>query len=68
MKQYWKRSRAVRAFLSHLPLLVGAVIFLFPFVWLILSSLKTTEEAVMVPQPWIPSVLKQWPIDWGKVI
>ncbi|MFH1742048.1 MAG: carbohydrate ABC transporter permease, partial [bacterium] len=25
-------------------------------------------EAVMVPQPWIPSVLKHWPIDWGKVI
>ena len=36
-------------------LLVGAVAMLFPFVWMIMSSFKTTSDIYTYPPKWLPS-------------
>ncbi len=38
----------------HIPLLLLALIMLFPFVWMLLSSFKTTKEIVSIPPTWLP--------------
>ncbi len=40
----------------HGALLVGSIIFMFPFAWLIITSFKYPEEIVSYPPKWIPSV------------
>lgn len=35
-------------------LAVGSVLFLFPFVWLVMTSLKPIEQTMVVPPQWIP--------------
>ncbi|MBR6525606.1 MAG: carbohydrate ABC transporter permease [Clostridia bacterium] len=40
-------------------LLAGAVIFLFPFLWMLSTSLKTPQEIIAIPTVWIPKKL-QW--------
>ncbi|GAB4098297.1 carbohydrate ABC transporter permease [Sinomonas halotolerans] len=35
-------------------LIPGALIMLFPFVWMVLSSLKTVQETTQLPQPFFP--------------
>jgi len=62
------RRSLIRTFIPHLFLSIGAVIFLFPFLWVALTSLKGPDEVVQVPQPWIPSVLKHWPIQWKVAV
>ena len=51
------RSRAVPAILSHGVLLAGSVVMLFPFVWMLATSLKPAAETLL----WPPRLL---PIDW----
>ena len=41
--------------LLYLVLVLGAVFCAFPFVWMILSALKTREEVNAVPLRWLPS-------------
>jgi multiple sugar transport system permease protein len=44
--------------LIHILLIIGAVIMIFPFVWMVLTSLKTvTESTSMNPYVYIPKVL-----------
>ena len=45
--------------LTHGLLMVGAAIFMLPFVWMILTSLKTLGESTQVPPIIFPHVL-QW--------
>jgi ABC-type glycerol-3-phosphate transport system permease component len=45
--------------LLYAVLIAGAVFCAFPFVWMILTALKTQEEALRVPITWFPSV-PQW--------
>lgn len=40
-------------------LLLGAVLFIFPFLWMISTSLKTPQEIIAIPPVWIPEKL-QW--------
>lgn len=40
-------------------LTVGAIIMLLPFLWMILTSLKTPAEALAIPPDWLPRRL-QW--------
>lgn len=51
-------SRAARYFISrgwlHLVLLTGVLVFVFPFVWMLLTSVKTDDE--LIAASWIPSV------------
>ena len=45
----------LRVILPHAVLLLFAVIFLFPFVWLVMTSLKTPEEILEFP----PSIFRR---------
>ncbi len=47
----WTRSISV-----HGLLVLGAVIFVLPFVWLLVTSFKYPEEITAYPPQWIPSV------------
>jgi multiple sugar transport system permease protein len=40
---------------AHCTLLVGSLLFLIPFAWLISTSLKTDEEQAIFPPVWIPT-------------
>ena len=40
--------------LAYLLLLAGAVVFLFPLVWLLLTSLKPVEQTMTMPPSWLP--------------
>ena len=51
------RSLAVRPVLTYLALLLGAVISLFPFYWLVAGSLKPTSELFRWPPTFLPSRL-----------
>lgn len=45
-KIYWE---------THIVLIIGSVIMLFPFLWMILSSFKTVGEQMMIPMKIFPS-------------
>jgi len=38
----------------HIILLIGAIAMLFPFLWMLITSLKTLTESTMVPPSFIP--------------
>ncbi len=39
---------------SYTILVIGSFVMIFPFVWMLLTSLKTMSEAIQVPPIWIP--------------
>ncbi len=49
--------------LSHVALILGAVAMVFPFVWQILTSLKTYTDSIHVPLTILPAV---W--DWANYV
>ncbi len=44
---------------AHILLVLVGILFLMPFVWLVITSLKTDEEIFVVPVQWWPNEL-QW--------
>ncbi|KZE78515.1 sugar ABC transporter permease [Paenibacillus elgii] len=57
-----KRKHAFGArpsWVTHLPLVIVGLLFLLPFVWLVITSLKTDEEIFVVPVRWWPETV-QW--------
>jgi ABC-type glycerol-3-phosphate transport system permease component len=52
-------QRVVGRTLLYLLAIASAVIFMVPFVWTILSSLKTSGELFVYPPTWLPAV-PQW--------
>jgi multiple sugar transport system permease protein len=46
---------------AHIALSIGAFIMFFPFLWMIISSLKDLSQLYSVPPNWIPD-----PIMWGN--
>jgi multiple sugar transport system permease protein len=52
-----KRDLSVRAVLTYLVLLFGAVLSIFPFYWLIAGSLKTPSELLRRPPSLLPGHL-----------
>ncbi|HLU34221.1 MAG TPA: hypothetical protein VKZ61_00520, partial [Thermomicrobiales bacterium] len=52
------RSERVMGLLAQIPLLIWAIMVIFPFLWMIMTSLKTNQEILF--SPWsFPEVL-QW--------
>ena len=51
------RSYAMAQFFSYFFLILGAVIMIFPFVWMILTSSKTVPESMQIPPTILP---EQW--------
>lgn len=45
---------------AHLLLLIGAVLMIFPFVWMFFSAFKTDADVLTYPPKWIPS---RWTSD-----
>lgn len=56
-----QRGRVRRAshILAHVVLILGAVVMVMPFVWQILTSIKTLPESTHVPPVWFPAEA-QW--------
>jgi len=46
----WSKSLGI-----HGVLILGAILFMFPFVWLVTTSFKYPEEVVSYPPKWIPT-------------
>jgi len=51
-----KRREMIRQSCLHLTLVVGAVLFSFPFFWLVSTSFKADREIFVSPPQWIPQV------------
>ena len=49
----------VSTFFVYLFLIIGAIIMGFPFIWMILTSLKPSNEVLIMPQKFLPSSF-QW--------
>lgn len=62
-----KRQQQIKLLLrkgiAHILTTVLAVIFSIPFLWMVLSSLKTAEELVLIPPTFFPEV-----VAWGNYI
>lgn len=55
-----KKKKILSHILIHVILILGAVIMVFPFIWMVLTSLKTvTESTSMNPYVYLPKIL-QW--------
>ena len=50
-----KSSNNTVKFLTYLALIVGSLIMIFPFVWMLLTSFKTQAESVSIPPTFFPS-------------
>ena len=51
--------KVARAGVLHVALIVGAVIMLIPFIWMVSTSLKSLDQVFTFPPSWIPN-----PIIW----
>src|SRR5215475_12127941 len=56
-----RTRRAVGALLAHIVLLAVAALFVIPFLWLVITSLKPTNQIFTDPLIWIPR-----PILWSN--
>ena len=54
------QSKRISTILIYVALILGAVIMIFPFVWMILTSFKTQLESMTVPPVIFPS---EWNLD-----
>ncbi len=48
------RSRSIATGLTYFFLIVGSLLMIFPFVWMILTSLKSLSESVQIPPTIFP--------------
>lgn len=55
-----KKHKLVSKIVSYGVLILGSVIMLVPFVWMVLTSFKTYAETVKIPVQWLPS---EWNLD-----
>ena len=49
----------IKKILTYMVLILGALFIVLPFVWMILTSLKTSREVLSIPIKWLPSE-PQW--------
>lgn len=54
MKNSLRRSYMMNKLLTYFFLILGAVIMIFPFVWMILTSFKTVPESMQIPPDILP--------------
>ena len=54
-EQSLRRSMLIGKILTYLFLIAGSVVMIFPFVWMILTSLKTLAESMQVPPTIFPA-------------
>lgn len=56
-------SQHIRGLSIHILLIVGVVIMVLPFLWMITTSLKVREQALAYPPIWIPD-----PVRWENYL
>jgi multiple sugar transport system permease protein len=56
-----KPSEIVPTVVLHLLLIIGAIIMVVPFLWMVITSLETTAQAFSIPPSLIPN-----PVQWGN--
>ena len=56
-EQSLQRSRILGKTLTYFFLILGAIIMIFPFVWMLLTSLKTLAESMQIPPTIFPANL-----------
>ena len=54
-----KQQKTVSTMLTYVLLIIGSILFLFPLLWMISTSLKPIEQTMQIPPVWIPQ-----PIQW----
>ena len=54
-EQSLRRSMLIGRILTYLFLVLGSVVMIFPFVWMLLTSLKTLAESMQVPPTILPA-------------
>ena len=54
-------ASGVQTIILHILLSIGALMMIFPFVWMILTSLKDLSQAFIIPPKWIPD-----PFVWSN--
>ena len=60
-----KRGHRLRSgIISYGFLILGSVVMLVPFIWMILTSFKTYAEAVKIPVVWFPA---EWNLDDSQI-
>lgn len=52
------RGRMIRSLVLHLMLVLGSIVFMLPFLWMVSSSLKTDVEIFRVPISLVPDTLQ----------
>ncbi|GAA0362618.1 carbohydrate ABC transporter permease [Alkalibacterium iburiense] len=57
-KEITSTSEKVLRAIAYVLLTVGAVTMLIPFIWMVMTSLKSPGEAVAMPPVWWPSILR----------
>ena len=57
------RRKLIREFIAHAALFGIALLFLIPFIWLILTSLKPLSQVFANPLTWLPN-----PIQWDNYV
>lgn len=63
MIRSYRLQKNVTLFFVYLLLIAGLVVIMVPFAWMISTSLKTTQQALMFPPVWIPS-----PVMWENFV
>ncbi len=65
-----KKLRKIRRFTAlHATLLIGSIIFSFPFYWLVSTSFKADREIFTAPPKWVPALpynVKESPYAAGR--
>ncbi|WP_331490242.1 carbohydrate ABC transporter permease [Sporofaciens musculi] len=54
MQKSLRRSYMINKLLTYFFLILGAIIMIFPFVWMILTSFKTVPESMQIPPDILP--------------
>ncbi len=52
-----RSSKLLRSIVAHTFLILGSAIFLFPLLWLVVTSLKPADQILQSPPVWIPDRL-----------
>lgn len=69
-KRAARRRKALRTFFSHAALLSLSIIFMLPFAWLVLTSLKSESHMNRFPPEWVPKgrYVEVSPGKWAEVV
>ncbi len=55
-----KKKQGMSTLLTYVALIIGAVIMIFPFIWMLLTAFKTNAEVMQIPPTILPS---NWNMD-----